>query len=68
MPIGNAVQRGDYIYVYDTRGRQIFSLPASSADLDGLCGFTGGSVSIRRGDYIYTYDDAGRQISSIPAR
>ncbi|HBK08566.1 MAG TPA: hypothetical protein DDZ81_22395 [Acetobacteraceae bacterium] len=67
MAIANAVERGDYVYVYDEKGRQIFSIPLGSGAQHGLHGFTGGSVSIRRGDYIYNYDRTGHQISYTPA-
>ncbi len=36
MPIGNAVQRGGTVYVYDKKGRQITTLPAGTGPKDGL--------------------------------
>lgn len=30
MAISNAVERGNYIYVYDERGRSIFEKPAGN--------------------------------------
>lgn len=68
MAIGNAVQRGNYVYVYDERGRQLSALPAGSGPEDGLKGYTGATVSVRRGSFIYTYDERGRQVSATPAR
>jgi hypothetical protein len=68
MPIGNAVQRGSTVYVYDEKGRQIFTQLAGSGPKDGLQGYTGGTVNIRRGSTIYTYDEKGRQISTTYAR
>jgi hypothetical protein len=69
MPIGNAVQRGTMVFVYDERGRQLSvhsaGIPAKG---DGLMGYTSGTVNIRRGSIIFTYDEKGRQISVTSAR
>ncbi|MBA8835219.1 hypothetical protein ACCT15_34350 [Rhizobium ruizarguesonis] len=62
MAIANAVQKGNYVYVYDERGRNICQLPAGNGPKDGLVGFTGSTVSIRRGNNIYTYDEHGRNM------
>ena len=64
MAIGNAVQRGDYIYIHDEKGRQLGMVPAGQE----LQGYTGSTVSVRRGTYVYTYDERGRQLSMVPAR
>ncbi len=68
MAIGNAVQRGAFVHVYDEKGRQLRTLAAGSGPNDGLAGYTGAAVSIRRGSFIYTYDEQGRQVSTVPAR
>lgn len=68
MAIGNAVQRGSFVYVYDENNRQIASIPAGSGKDDGLKGYTGSTVNVRRGSFIYTYDEKGRQKGSTPAR
>lgn len=68
MPIGNAVQRGSWVYVYDEKGRQLCSLSAGGGKDDGLKGYTSTTVNIRRGSWIYTYDEKGRQLSSTQAR
>ena len=62
MAIGNAVQKGGMVYVYDPKGRQ---LCAKSGELHG---FTGGTVVIRKGSMLYTYDEKGRQLSATTAR
>ena len=49
MTIGNVVQRGSLIYVYDERGRQIATVSAG----DGLQGYTGSMFSVKRGALIY---------------
>ena len=67
MAIGNAVQRGTLVYLYDENGRQLRTLAAGSGPGEGLTGYTGGTVSIRRGPWIYTYDERGRQVSTTPA-
>jgi len=68
MAIGNAVQRGSFVYIYDEKGRQIGSVSAGSGKDDGLTGYTSSTVNVRRGSFIYTYDEKGRQTGSTPAR
>jgi hypothetical protein len=68
MAIGNAVQRGSWVYVYDEKGRQLRALPAGSGRDDGLTGYTSSTVNIRRGSWIYSYNEKGQQISATPAR
>ena len=46
--IGTAVQRGNYVYVYDEKNRQLYS------QYGELYGFTGSTVSIKRNNYVYT--------------
>ncbi|MBX3741271.1 MAG: hypothetical protein KF712_09795 [Akkermansiaceae bacterium] len=68
MAIANALKKGSSIFVYDEKGRQLFTLPAGSGPNDGLTGYTSATVSIRRGSSIFTYNDKGRQTSVISAR
>jgi hypothetical protein len=68
MAIGNAVQRGSFVYIYDEKGHQSGSVSAGSGDEDGLKGYTSSTVNVRRGSFIYTYDEKGHQISSTSAR
>lgn len=68
MAIGNAVQRGSLIYVYDERGRQLTTIIAGSGPNDGLTGYTSSTVNVRRGSLVYTYDARGRQIATTIAR
>jgi hypothetical protein len=68
MAIGNAMQRGAYVYVYDERGQQLTSIPAGTGAGDGLQGYTATRVNIRRGDFIYSHDEHGRQVGTTPAR
>lgn len=35
MPIGNAVQKGSFVYIYDERGRQLATVTAGSARTTG---------------------------------
>ena len=63
MAIGTAVQKGNMVYWYDERGRQLGSKLA-----DGLQGYTASSVSIRKGNMIYVFDEKGRQTASMLAR
>ena len=68
MAIGNAVQRGSTVYVYDEKGRQIAAHSAGSSKGDGLKGYTSNTVNIQRGASIYMYDEKGRQVSVVSAR
>ena len=68
MSIGNAVERGGYVYVYDEKNDQIFSIPAGNESGDGLTGYTQSRVNVRRGAYIYSYDEKGQQVGAVPAR
>ena len=68
MAIGNAVQRGSVVYIYDERGRQTGAVSTGSGPSDGLTGYTSGTVNIRIGPVIYSYDEKGRQIAATPAR
>jgi hypothetical protein len=61
MPIGNAVEDGSQILIYNEKGRQIAYIHA----YDGLAGYTSSTVSVRWGSQILTYNEKGRQISSV---
>jgi hypothetical protein len=68
MAIGTAIKRGTFVYVYDEKGRQLFSIGAGYRPEDGLTGYTSTTVSVRRGGFIYTYNEKGQQISAHSAR
>jgi hypothetical protein len=63
MSIGNAVQRGAYVVVYDENGFRLCAIPAG----DGLMGYTSSNVNIKQNGYIYSYDEKGYQVNSTPA-
>lgn len=67
MAIANAVTRGNMIYVYDEKNRQLCCIPRGIGPDDGLKGYTSSTVSVRRGAYIYNFDQIGRQIGAVPA-
>jgi len=67
MSVGNAIQRGTLIYIYDENGRQTTSISSAGRfPSDGLDGHTAFAVRVRRGSLIYAYDEHGRIISKIP--
>jgi hypothetical protein len=68
MAIGNVVQRGIQIFVYDEKGRQICTIPAGPGPQDGLVGYTSSTINVRRSQVILTFDERGRQIATAPAR
>lgn len=67
MAIGNAVQRGSLVYVYDEKGRQLTALSAGNGPKDGLQGYTSSTVNVRRGSIICSYDERGRQLTTTLA-
>lgn len=52
-----AVQKGNFVYVYGTGNRTLFS------KIGELHGYTSNSVSIKKGNLIYTYNERGIQIA-----
>jgi hypothetical protein len=68
MAIGNAVQRGSIVYIYDEKGRQTAAVSAGSGRGDGLKGYTNSTVNVQRGSIIYSHDEKGRQIAAVVAR
>lgn len=68
MAIGNAVQRGSFIYVYDEKGHQIAMIAGGPGPNDGLTSYTSSTVNVRRNAFIYTYKERGQQIGMTPAR
>jgi hypothetical protein len=62
MAITTAVQKGNLVYVYGEKNRQLFTKSGQ------LTGYTGGSVSVKQGNMIYTYDEKGRQVSVNSSR
>lgn len=60
MAISTAVQRGNWVYIYDEHGSQKTGI---SGDLHG---FTGSSVSVKRGNWIYVYNEHGSLQHSYP--
>ena len=67
MAIGNAVQRGSFVYVYNEKNQQIFTQSAGNGPKDGLKGYTNSTVNIQRGSFIYTYNEKGQQIGTQSA-
>lgn len=60
MAIGSVVQRGRTIYVYDERGRVLFTRDAGGGPDDGLQGYTSETVTIRKNRTLYVLDPRGR--------
>lgn len=62
MNIGNVVQRGSAVYVYDTKGQQVTVIGLNASD--ELKGYTSSTINIKRGNATYTYDEKGRLLFS----
>ena len=58
MAIGNVVQNGPMITIYDERGQQIGCIMAGSGQ---LVGYTGLSVSVKNGPIVTIYNERGQQ-------
>lgn len=68
MAIGNAVQRGSLVYIYNEKNQQVATVSAGTGKDDGLKGYTSSRVNVRRGSLIYSYDEHGRQVGTTAAR
>lgn len=68
MPVGNAITKGNFVYIYDERGRQTGAVSVGTGKNDGLTGYTSSNVNIRRGNFIYSYNEKGKQIGAVTAR
>ena len=64
MAIGNAVQRGSFVYIYDDNNTQKAVVPAGSGPNDGLKGYTMSQVNVQRGSFIYSYGENGNHLGS----
>jgi hypothetical protein len=69
MAVGNAVQHGTLVYIYDENFRQTTSLSsAGRSPSDGLVGYTAFAVLVRRGSLVYAYDEQGRILRKMPVQ
>ena len=68
MAIGNAVQRGTVVYIYNEDNKLNGSVPAGNGLNDGLKGYTPSRVNVQRGSLIYSYNENGQLEDSVPAR
>lgn len=67
MAVGNAVQRGTLVYIYDENFRQTMSVSSAGRfQSDGLVGYTAAAVHVRRGSLVYAYDERGHILSKTP--
>lgn len=62
MPIGNVIQRGSIIRVYNEKGHEIFAKSCGSGPSNGLKGYTGSTVNIQQGNTITTYNEQGHEV------
>lgn len=67
MAIGNAVERGGWVYIYDENNKQRAAVSAGSGPNDGLKGYTSSRVNVQRGGWIYSYDQNGHQVGAVSA-
>lgn len=65
MAIASVRRRGNYLDVYDERGRRIGGFGISTQD--ELLGWTADTVIVRRGRTVYHYDARGRVKGTRPA-
>lgn len=67
MTIGNVIQKGRFIVIYDERGRETARIMAGPNPGDGVQGYTSTNANVRYGRSIISYDERGREISRIMA-
>jgi hypothetical protein len=65
MTIATAVQKGQFIYVYDANGRELCHIYVGITGT--LQGYTSSTVSAQRDKFLYTYDEKGMQLSASHA-
>jgi hypothetical protein len=60
MAIGNAVERDQFVYVYDEKGYRLSTLFVGNGPDDGLKGYTSTTVNVRLGlfTHIMLKDDS----------
>lgn len=68
MAIGNVVERGSFVCIYDEKGNQISSIAVGSGPNDGLKGYTSTTVNVQKGVFILTHDEKGQVIRSTSVR
>ena len=68
MAIGNAVQRGTVVYIYNEDNKLNGSVPTGIGPNDGLKGYTPSRVNVQRGSLVYSYNENGQLEDSVPAR
>lgn len=68
MAIGNVVERGSFVCIYDEKGNQISSIAVGSGPNDGLRGYTSSTVNVQRGSLILMHDERGQVIRSVGVR
>lgn len=56
MAVGSAMQKGNFVYIYDERGRHLFMRAGT------VQGYTSSTVTVKNGRTTYTYDERGRQL------
>lgn len=62
MAITHAIEKGNFIEVYDGN-RRLFYKSINKKRGDKLMGFTANSVTIKIGEFVETYDENDRRIS-----
>jgi hypothetical protein len=67
MAIGNVVQRGPFIYIYNENNKQTGAVSSGSGPNDGLKGYTPSQVNIQHGPFIYSYNESGQQVGAVLA-
>lgn len=60
--IMNAIEKGNFVYIYNERGVESACIPVSSIDGSGLKSFTSVSVNIQQGITIQSYDERGQTL------
>ena len=67
MAIGNAVERGSMVYIYNEKGQFTATVSVGAPPPSGLKGYASSVVNIRRMDMIYSYNERGQLIGTVSA-
>ncbi|WP_418185342.1 hypothetical protein ACNSOS_11095 [Aliarcobacter vitoriensis] len=63
MAIGNVMEKGNYVYIYDEKNQQTGMISIFPNNGDRLMGYTSSTINVKKGSYVYTYNEKAQQIS-----
>lgn len=62
--IGNVIQKGSTIYIYDEYNHVTGTIPVGKNSNDGLKSFTGEFVNVQKNGILYSYNGRGSVLAT----